>query len=363
MYDIVMPQLSDSMDDGKLIAWKVDVGQTVKSGDIIAEIESDKAIMELQSFQDGIVEALLVDEGAEVPVGTVIAKIATDEKVEQAVKKKIEKKEIKQSKPKELKEQKKKEAKRDEKEKIEILKIESADGVSPKARAKAAQYGITLQNLMQHTQKVQLHADDVERYINEHYFTPKAQKLLLKYKLEASLFALNHKIDEVELQEYIDEHEIPLPCAISSMQKAIISNVTSSAKKPVFHIYEYVDATLLQQNVQYSITAWFIKIFADIMMRHDTFRSRLQKESLSVYPNASISLAVADTKELYMPVIKDANKLTITEIDTMLKSFKSKLQNKSFTQEDMHGSTFGISNLGMLGIKQFDAMIKKKILQ
>ena len=125
-------------------------------------------------------------------------------------------------------------------------------------------------------------------------------------------------------------------------------------------MYEHGDATLLEQNRQYSITAWLIKIFATVMMRHETFRSRLYDESIVVYPNASIAVAVADAKELYMPVVKNANKLSIKEIDAVLKSFKSKLQNKSFTQEDMQGSTFAISNLGMLGIREFDAMINKE---
>ena len=72
-YEIVMPQLSDSMEEGKLISWNVKEGKHVKSSDIIAEIESDKAIMELQSFRDGVVKHLYVKAGESVPVGTVIA--------------------------------------------------------------------------------------------------------------------------------------------------------------------------------------------------------------------------------------------------------------------------------------------------
>jgi len=125
-------------------------------------------------------------------------------------------------------------------------------------------------------------------------------------------------------------------------------------------MYEHGDATLLEQNRQYSITAWLIKIFATVMMRHETFRSRLYEESIAVYPNASIAVAVADAKELYMPVVKNANTLSIKEIDAVLKSFKSKLQTKSFRSQDMQGSTFGLSNLGMLGVERFDAMINKE---
>ena len=75
MYEIVMPQLSDSMEEGKLVSWKVKPGDSVKTGDVIAEVESDKAIMEVQTFKKGTVKELLVKEGDEAPVGTVIARI------------------------------------------------------------------------------------------------------------------------------------------------------------------------------------------------------------------------------------------------------------------------------------------------
>jgi len=77
MYEIVMPQLSDSMDEGRLISWKVKEGQKVNPGEVIAEIESDKAIMELQSFKSGVVKEIRAKEGDVVPVGEVIAKIET----------------------------------------------------------------------------------------------------------------------------------------------------------------------------------------------------------------------------------------------------------------------------------------------
>ena len=373
MYEVVMPQLSDSMDEGKLIAWKVKEGERVKSGDVIAEVESDKAIMEVQTFKDGVVTELLVKEGEEAKIGSVIARIETDEKSskeELKTSQEVKKEKEKQEETKEIQTKPEQTTVLDDifhtdmipkkKQSIKKQSDETVKNISPKARAKAAQYGIELQTLTQHTGKTQLHAQDVEAYMQEHYFTPKAQQLLKTYKLETSIFSLDHKIDATEVQEYIDTHEIPLPHPISSMQKAIINNVTLSAQKPVFHMYEHGDAMLLEQNRQYSITAWLIKIFAAVMMRHETFRSRLYEESISVYPNASIAVAVADAKELYMPVIKNANTLSIKEIDAVIKSFKSKLQTKSFRSQDMQGSTFGLSNLGMLGVERFDAMINKE---
>jgi pyruvate dehydrogenase E2 component (dihydrolipoamide acetyltransferase) len=357
MYEVVMPQLSDSMDEGKLISWKVSVGDHVKSGDVIAEVESDKAVMEVQTFKEGLVKELLINEGEEAKVGAVMAKIETDVKEStppiQEVEKPSEKKEEKSIfddifniNTEETKEQK-----------PEHIEESNSVKISPKARAKAATYGLEIADIAKSATVV--HAEDVETYLQEKYFTHKALKLLHAYHLKSSLFTMDHKIDEKEVQSYITQNEITLPKPLTAMQKAIISNVTASAQKPIFHIYESVDATLLTQHKEKSITVWLIKITAKVMMQHEMFRSKLLQDALGVMPNASISLAVADDKDLYMPVVTDANNLSVDAIQEKLQTFKTKLKERSFTAEDMQGSTFGISNLGMLGVERFDAMINK----
>jgi len=379
-YEIVMPQLSDSMDEGKLISWKVKEGQKVNAGDVIAEVESDKAIMEVQSFKNGTVEQLLANEGDIIPVGKVIAIIQTKQSSDtksESVAKQNEKatkepESVVTEKPEVPKPEKphvpkpetkptvaKKQELESKKTTREHLLQDETNGISPKARAKAAQYGVEAHTIVQKTSKNVLHVKDVEAYLREHYFTSKALQLLDKYGLDIATFELHHKIDETEVQEYIDNNETPLPQPLNQMQKAIIANVTASAQKPVYHLYEHIDAKLFLQNEHYSITAWLIKIFAKVMMAHVAFRTRLQNDTLIISPNASISVAVADEKNLYMPVVKDANKRSVAEIAKELASFKTKRKEKSFSTEDMQGSSFGISNLGMLGVERFDAMINK----
>ena len=365
MYEIVMPQLSDSMDEGKLISWKVKEGQKVGIGDVIAEVESDKAIMEVQTFKDGVVKEIRAKEGDIVPVGEVIAIIATDDISQREEKKAlneqkiaVQEKPVQKSKP-EIKQEVKSELKQ-QTPVIEHVSKEFTGSISPKARAKAAQYGVDIQTIVQKTAKTVLHVNDVQSYLREHYFTSKALRLLDMYGLDISEFSLNHKIDATEIQEFINKNETPLPQVLTQMQKAIIASVTASAQKPVYHLYESIDATLFIQNDTYSMTVWLIKIFAKVMMIHEAFRSRLHNDALIVTPNASIAIAVADNKNLYMPVIKDANTLSISEIAKELAGFKKKLQENAFSVKDMQGSSFGISNLGMLGVERFDAMINKE---
>uniref|UniRef100_UPI00261314AB biotin/lipoyl-containing protein n=1 Tax=Sulfurimonas sp. TaxID=2022749 RepID=UPI00261314AB len=292
MYEIVMPQLSDSMEEGKLVGWKVSVGQSVTSGDVIAEVESDKAIMEVQTFKDGVVKELLVKEDDEVKIGTVIARIETDatastEQAQAATKPTTAPKEEQTS---------KKEAPEKEETKPNAAQTKSVlddifdtssvaptttttkqsqashishkaqSAISPKARAKAAAVGVDVEKLQAKMPQKVLHAEDVDEYVTEKYFTPKALKLLQEYQLESSLFELNHKIDSDEVQAYIDANEIALPKALSPMQKAIITNVTRSAQKPIYHIYESIDAKLFEAHHTHSMTAWLVKIFAKVMM-------------------------------------------------------------------------------------------------
>ena len=373
-----MPQLSDSMDEGKLISWKVNVGQKVHAGDVVAEVESDKAIMEVQSFKSGVVAEIRAKEGDVIPVGEVIATIQTDRASEtksESVVKKSEKAEtepesaVTENPPAPKPESKQKPepkltaSKKTEPEpKSPITEHHAQDGtsgISPKARAKAAYYRVEAQTIVQKTSKNVLHAKDVEAYLKEHYFTPKALRLLDKYGLDLATFELNHKIDETEVQEFIDNNETPLPQPLSQMQKAIIANVTASAQKPVYHLYEHIDAALFLEHEAYSITVWLIKIFAKAIMAHEAFRARLQNDRLIINPTACISVAVADKNNLYAPVVKDANKRSAAEIAKELASFKTKRKAQSFSAKDLQGSSFGISNLGMLGVERFDAMINK----
>jgi len=361
MYEIVMPQLSDSMDEGKLISWKIHKGEHVNVGDVIAEVESDKAIMEVQSFKAGGVKELLVQEGESAPVGSVIARIETDTK-----------KPLAQDAPKEHKQKKEPEPKKAPPKKPQEQKASKstlsqpkphttthAKGISPKARATAARYGIEPDDLLSYFESDTLHTEDIITYLKEHYFTKKAQKILSEYALDIDTFKLDHKIDSYEVMEYINKHNLPKAMPLDAMHKAIIATVTTAAQKPTYHIYESFDASLMMAHQDYSITAWLIKHIAKAMMLHEEFRSTIKNDRLLVAPGASISVAVAQKGRLYMPVVKNAQTKSIQTIANELESFKTKLVSNTFTSEDLQGSSFGISNLGMLGIKRFDAMINK----
>ena len=384
-YEIMMPQLSDSMEEGKLISWKVKEGEEVHKGDVIAEVESDKAIMEVQSFRNGRVGMIGVREGESVPVGTVIATIETGtneiksaeitETTKAPVKDEIEKK----TKTPEALPKHEPLRKNDSQEPQRILEVREEESLqehllvtndishpvhanaSAKARALAARYDIDIKGLQEQKKlPVPTHEKDIKAYMRKHYFTPKALKLLSEYHLDTSLFERNRKHDSAEILEYIRMHNIPLSKALDPFHKALIRSVENAVQKPVYHIYDRIDAESLQSHTMYSITVWLIRIFSQAMMRHETFRSTLGENGIQVWPNASIAVAMAHNDSLYMPVFKNADLMSPAQIDDVLKTYQQKVKNASMPMSDMQGSTFGISNLGMMGIERFDAMINQQ---
>ncbi|WP_456392432.1 dihydrolipoamide acetyltransferase family protein [Nitratifractor sp.] len=399
-YSIVMPQLSDSMEEGKLISWKVKPGDHVKIGDVIAEVESDKAIMEVQSFKEGVVQELKIKEGESAPVGSVIAVIDTDDEKDGRGKmengKSANKGETEKpsqpslphpqdnsiENPKPSKEPESAAVKSSPASVVDelfgeqssvstsstphppssILHLPSGEAVSasPKARALAAKYGLDLEALQNEGKlPVPAHADDIERYVQRRYFTPKALELIDRYHLSTDLFSRGKKHTEAEIQAYIEAHEIPLPRPLDPMRRAIIATVEAAAKKPTYRIYDRIDATLLKkhESQERTLTVWLLKLLAEAMMRHECTRTTLGPNGLQVWPGASIALAMAHGEALYMPVFHDLQSKDIDTIARELSSIKERVKSGRVKPEEMKGSTFGLSNLGMTGIERFDAMI------
>ncbi len=395
-YEIVMPQLSDSMEEGKLVNWKVHPGDRVEAGEVIAEVESDKAVMEVQSFKDGVVKELKVKEGESVPVGTVIAVLETpgsgrdEEKGERGEPKKehsvaespseesvptqeaaegsksvVDELFGSENRPRGPKEAKKSEAEEGSGgagQKAAAGSVVSGEA-SPKARAVAAAYGVDIEALQRAGKlPVPAHEADIKEWYLRRYFTPKALRLIELYGLDAGAFESSEKVDEKSVKEYIKKRHIPLPKPISSNRKAVIAAVTHSSKKPVYRIYDTIDSALLKryETEELTYTVWLLKLFAEAMMEHEEFRTTLKGESLYVWPGASISLAMANGEELYAPVFKDIDTKSVEELSSMLGEMKERVSSKRLGPDDLSGSTFGLSNLGMTGIERFDAMINRE---
>ncbi len=362
-YKIIMPVLSDTMDKGKLVRWRVHKGDMVHKGDVIAEVESDKAIMEVQSFKDGVVKKLLVKEGDEVPVKAPIAIIDTEAETAQTEQQK-QPEIVQHPKEQSTSTQKPKAALKEPtptaavppviEELLQTPAPKLAEGdATPAAKKRAAELGIDIKGLQAEGKLPKpAHLKEIETEAFRHYFTPKALRLLQEYQLDAKLFTLDHKINAAEVENYIKEYNIPKTVSLSKNRIAVMKNVQNAATKPVYFIFEEFD---IKEYEGIKLTSLLIKKLAKAMQKHPLTRAKLEGTTLKIYPHSNISVAVAKGDELYMVVCKRAEEKSLQEIDAWVRGLKE----RTFTADELTGSTFGISNLGMFGVQRFSAMINQ----
>jgi len=372
-YNVVMPVLSDTMDKGKLVKWYVSEGDFVKEGDKIAEVESDKAIMDIQTFKSGVVKKLLVKEEEEVPVKSVIAVIDTEGKMENEEDKKVESEKSKVKSEKEnsqnetLNKTENSELETQNSElnsslpqtipsnlELRTWNLELKGTASPAAKKLANKFNINIEKLQKENKlPTPAHEEDIKKYILKRYFTPAALKLLKEYEIDENEFKLNHKIKKDEVLDYIKQNNLPKITPLTPNQKAVIKTVENAITKPTYLIFDEIEV-IKKEGIK--LTTILIKALALAMQKNPLSRSILKEEKLLTYPSSNISVAVSRDDGLYMCVIKKAEEKSLEGINEWLKEIKT----KKLTINDLSGSTFGISNLGMFNVKRFNALINNK---
>ena len=349
---IRMPRLSDTMEEGTVSAWLKKVGDEVKEGDILAEIETDKATMEFESFHSGTLLHIGVEEGKSTPVDEVLALIGdknTD--VEKALKsvgqKNLieEKEEIKN----EIPLQENKSFKDSENEDFRTPKNESKSEsvnfeesrifASPLAKKMASEKGIMLNNVVG--------TGDGGRIIKRDILNFKSSPRSIK-KLEK------------ELSSQIQNSQI----------RKTIAKRLSDSKFSAPHYYlnvEYNVDNLISFREQYnsqpetkiSYNDLIIKATALSLKFHPEINSQWSDNQITQHKHVHVGVAVAVEDGLVVPVLKFADNLSLNEIGLNVKDFASRAQQKKLLQSEIEGSTFTISNLGMFGIESFTSIINQ----
>ena len=360
-YKITMPQLTDTMETGKIVRWLKKEGDYVQENEPVVEVETDKAVMEVPSFRSGILKKIFVEEGEEVPVGTQIAVIETD--VEKGKEKSSHKEEI----SKDIKEKHKESKEEIEKKVLEQIKQEEEkielpeSSASPSAKKLAKELGIDIKKYQeQGLLPVPAHEKDIKELFYKNFFTKEALEILQKYNLsleEVVKQIKKEKISKKDILKFIQNNNIPQIVPISDVQKRVIENLQRSISIPVFHIYEEIKTGNIPDIEGITLTVWLIKILGDTMQNHYRTRAKLEGDIYKVYPNSNICVAIAVEEELFVPVIKNVNLKSLKEIADDLNKLKEKAKQRKLTLEDLTGSTFSLSNLGMFNILSFDAII------
>ena len=343
---INMPRLSDTMEEGTLAKWFKKVGDSVKEGEILAEIETDKATMEFESFYDGVLLHIGIDEGSTAPVDSIIAIIGTEgEDITDLVKtdKPEIKVEVKEEPKVEVKEEPKVQVK--EESKPYFTSNDSLDRVliSPLARKLANEKGIDRSSIKGSGDNGRIIKRDIDSYKPSNYtqfLSPKPH--------------LTESSDEIQN---------------STMRKAIAKRLSDSKfSAPHYYlnielemdnIISFREQFINTQNVKISFNDIIAKAVSLSLAKHPKVNSRWYDDKTVFYNHVHLGVAVAVEDGLIVPVVKFANSKDLPEINAEIKDFAIRAKNKKLTPAEIEGSTFTISNLGMFGIESFTSIINQ----
>lgn len=353
---VTMPRLSDTMEEGTVATWLKKVGDAVEEGDILAEIETDKATMEFESFQSGTLLHIGLEEGQSAkvdallailgPEGTDVSGVAKNFKTSGDASAKNEETPKKEPRPEPKKETPKQDTKTESKPVAQTTQTASGGRifVSPLAKKMADEKGINLSQVKGSGENGRIVKRDIENY------TPAAQSAQFGKFVPSG-------------QEDFDE--VPN----SQMRKAIAKNLAKS-KFSAPHYYLNVEFDMdnaIAFRAQYnslpdtkiSFNDMVVKACALALKQHPQVNSQWFDDKMKLNNHVHIGVAVAVEDGLLVPVVKFANEQSLPQIGAAVKDFAGRARNKKLALDEMEGSTFTISNLGMFGIESFTSIINQ----
>lgn len=359
MTDILMPALSPTMEEGVLAKWHVKVGDIVTAGQVIAEIETDKATMEVEAVDEGEVLEILVAEGSEgVKVNTPIARLSGDDAAPAPKKTEAPAEPAKTEVPKA-------EAKPVETPKAAPTASKSADGgrifSSPLARRIAAQNGVDLTSVKGTGPHGRIVRRDVEA-AGQGGAKPAAPP--------ASAGAEPRKVQSLEQMGIAPGSYDLIP--LDGMRKTIARRLTDSFRDvPHFPLNidleidglmaarAQVNAMLEPQGIKVSVNDFVIAAAARALKAVPEANASYTPEGIAMHHHADVAMAVAIDGGLITPIIRKAETKSLSQIATESKDLAKRARDKKLKPEEFQGGTFSVSNLGMFGIKSFGSIINE----
>lgn len=354
---IKMPRLSDTMEEGTVAAWLKQVGDTVEEGDILAEIETDKATMEFESFYSGILLYVGIQEGESSPVDAVLAVIGPKGTDVDAVlnagpsEAKVENTPAITEKTTEVKTSN-----------TEIKSVNDGQRifVSPLAKKIAQEKGINLAEVSGSGDYGRIVKKDVENY---QPLQKAAETVTSSTSKEVSA---NTAIAPVSLPVGVESTE---EVKNSSMRK-VIAKVLGQSKFTAPHYYLTIEvdmdnakASRIQINslpeTKVSFNDMVLKACAMALKKHPQVNTTWNGDTTRYNHHIHIGVAVAVEDGLVVPVVKFADQLSLTRIGGSVKDLAGKARSKKIAPSEMEGSTFTVSNLGMFGIQEFTSIINQ----
>ena len=354
---ITMPKMSDTMTEGVIANWLKKVGDDVKSGDVIAEVETDKATMELEAYEDGKLLYVGVEAGASVPIDGIIAVIGEDGADYQALiraQSKAAKEKSVEPKPEPVADSSAPTTRKVEENASQSTT--STNGrikASPLAKRLAKELGYDIGKIRGTGEGGRIIKRDVES------FTPAVEEA-------EGLPAEDRSGAAVQLPQVVGEESFE-EISISQMRKTIARRLSES-KFTAPHFYLTMDIDMDKavearkslnevSPVKISFNDIVLKAVAAALRLHPKVNVSWQGDTLRLSKHIHIGVAVAIEDGLLVPVVRFADNKSLAHISAEVKELATKAANKQLQPADWEGSTFTISNLGMFGIEEFTAII------
>ena len=363
--NIEMPKLSDTMTEGTVIKWHKQVGDSVEVGDVLAEIETDKATMEMEAFDDGTITEILVKDGEKAVIGGILAVLNGDSTAAPS-----------SAAPATTSAAAAPSASPATAKATAPAAPVSNDGsrikASPLARKIAAEKGVELQGISGTGPAGRIVKNDVEAASS----SPK--KSADANAASALAAAVKSKAASPSLPATAPSQAI-IPVAkdgderieLSSMRKIIASRLlTSKVTIPHFYLHVEADATPLmtlrrQVNEQaekthgnkYSVNDFILKAVINAAQTVPAINASFAGDHIVKFKHIGLSVAIAVEDGLVTPVIKQAESQSLLAISKAVKDFAVRAKNKKLKPDEFDGGTITVSNLGAWGIESFDAIV------
>jgi pyruvate dehydrogenase E2 component (dihydrolipoamide acetyltransferase) len=342
-----LPRMSDTMEEGVIANILIKEGDVIKAGSVIAEVETDKATMDLESFQEGIVLFVAAKKGESIPVNGLIAILGKKGEDYQALLSDAAPAKAETAAP--VAEEKA--APKSEPAKVEVVASSSDNRVkiSPLAKKIAEENNLSVNGLAGSGDEGRITKKDIEEALKNGGNTSSTS---------VSTTMVQNLPIGVESYE-----EVP----VSQMRKVIAKRLAESLYTAP-HFYLTIEVNMdeakkarEQMNafspVKISFNDMVIKACALSLKKHPAVNSSWLGDKIRINHHVNVGMAVAVPDGLVVPVIRSADMLSLSQLAASSKTFAEKAKNKQIMPEDMKGNTFSISNLGMMGIEEFTAII------
>lgn len=368
---VIMPKLSPTMEEGQISRWLKKEGDKVSMGEPLAEIDTDKATMEMQALGNGVLRKILISEGESAPLGQTIAVIGEPDEdiaslLSEAPAQSQPKEQAKQESPPPAPEQPQPQpqakaaaaaAGAPALRAVDNGRQPQAAGsdsgrmiVSPLAARMAAEAGIDLRTLQGSGPGGRIVKRDIEAALSQPEATPSYPRVV-----ETTRF------QQAAASAYRDE-------PASEIRKVIAKRlVTSLGPVPHFFLTTEIEMdraaemrkgiNALDPELKISINDIIIKVVAAALMQHPEVNASFQEKFVRYYEQADIGVAVAIEDGLITPVVRAANQKSLSQIAAEVRELAERARSKRLKPEEYTGATFSISNLGMFGIDEFTAVI------